>query len=122
MGGTPDIPDPHVPGTIVELSHMAHIHPAQVFAHFDLVMWTHPDPPAPLLKGGGIPRIDHPFANPFALIRPDGERYGLLPVIDDFKKTTGYIPVVLRWSGLGLLAKLWPPWRELYLNLCTGQH
>src|SRR5437867_72408 len=123
MRGPPDVPNSHIPGTVVKLPHLAHIYPAPVFTYFDLIVWTNLDPPATLLKGADFSGGDHPFANPFALIRPHGDANLILPVIDDFKDTTGFIPVVFRWRGLWLLAKLRPTGRQrdLYLYLRTGK-
>src|SRR2546427_11738991 len=108
MRGTPDITDSHIPRTVVELPHLANIHPAPVFAYLDLVMGTDLDPPAALLKGIDFPRVDSPFANPFAMIRPHSDAHLILPVIDDFKDATGFISVAFRRSGTRLVGKLRP--------------
>src|SRR5438094_9938437 len=44
MGRTPDIPDAHIPDTVLELPNVAHIHPAPIVADLDLVMGTDFDP------------------------------------------------------------------------------
>jgi len=123
MRGTPDITDSHIPRTVVELPHLANIHPAPVFADLDLVMGTDLDPPAALLKGVDLSGADNPLANPFALIRPHGDAHLILPVIDDFKEAAGFVSVAFRRSGRRLVGKLRPTGRkrELYLNLRHGQ-
>jgi hypothetical protein len=123
MCSTPDVTDSHIPCAVVELPHLAHIHPAPVFADLDLVMGTDLDPPTALLKGVDLSGADSPFANPFALIRPHGDAHLILPVIDHFKDATGFVSVAFWGSGRRLLAKLRPTGRkrDLYLNLRHGQ-
>src|SRR5712691_5814365 len=119
--GPPDISYPDVPRPVVELPHLANIHPAPVFADLDLVMGTDLDPLAALLKGVDLSGADHPFANPFALIRPHGDAHLILPVIDDFQEATGFIRVVFRGSRSRLVGKWWPTRRELDLDLRQSQ-
>src|SRR5205085_10443935 len=99
MGGTPDIPDTHIPDTVLELPDVAHIYPAPIFADLDLVMGTDFDPTATVLKGIHGSRTDHPFPDPLALIGPQGDGDLILPVIDHFQETTGFIAVVFRMRG-----------------------
>src|SRR4029077_16857449 len=86
-------------------------------------VWTDLDPPAVLLKGVGCSRADDPFADPFAVIGPHSDLHRFLPIIDDFKDTTGFILVAFRTRGRWLLGKLRPTGRKrkLYLNLRTSQ-
>src|SRR6266700_3876806 len=121
MRGTPHIPDSHIPDTVVELPDLSHVHPAPVFAYLNFIVWTNLDPLAALRKRVGLSGADHPFANPFALIRPHGDAHLILPVIDDFQEATGFIRVVFRGSRSRLVGKWWPTRRELYLDLRQSQ-
>src|SRR4030095_3248962 len=96
MGGPPDISDAHIPDTVLELPNMAHIHPAPILAHLDLVMGTDFDPTAPLLKGVHGTGTQYPFPDPFALMGPQGDGDLVLPVIDDFEEPPGFIAVGFR--------------------------
>jgi hypothetical protein len=111
MGRTPDIPDTHIPDPVLELPDMAHIHPAPVLAHLDLVVRPHFDPTAPLLKGVHGTGSKHPFPDAFALIGPQGDGDLILPVIDDFEEPTGFIAVVFGMRGTRLIGKRRPSWR-----------
>ena len=84
---------------------MAYIHPAPIFADLDLVMGTDFDPTATLLKGVHGAGTDDPFPDPFALIGPQGNGDLILPVIDDFQETTGFIAEVFRMRGTRLIGK-----------------
>ena len=81
MRRPPDIPDPYIPNAVLELPDVAHIHPAPIFAHLDLVMGPHFDPTTSFLKGVHGTRVQHPFPDAFALIGPYDEGDLILPVI-----------------------------------------
>jgi hypothetical protein len=72
---------------------------------------------ATVLKGVHGSGIEHPFPDPFALMGPQADADLILPVINDFKKATGFIAVGLRMSWTRLIGKWWPTLRKLYLNL-----
>src|SRR5262249_10307717 len=121
MGGTPDITDSYIPDTVLELPDVSHIYPTPIIADLDLVMWTDFDPTATLLKGVHGAGTDHPFPDPFALIGPHRDGALVLPVIDDFQETTGFIAVLFWMRGTWVIGKWRPTRRKLYLNLCQSE-
>jgi hypothetical protein len=121
MGGSPDIPDAHIPDPILELPDVAYIHPAPILTDLDFVMGTDFDPTTTVLKGIHSSGTDNPLPNPLALMGPQGDGDLILPVIDDFKETTGFIAVGFRMRGPRLFRKWRPPLRKLYLNLCQSK-
>jgi hypothetical protein len=75
------------------------------------------NPMATVLKGVHGSGIEHPFPDPFALMGPQADADLILPIIDDFQETTGFIAIVFWMRGTRLIGKWWPTLRKLYLNL-----